>query len=137
MRSGPHQMNIGWRVFSSSRTAVRSVCGQASGGPREVAAQSKARVSAPISPPLARKPCPSGAASASTGRGVGWAGRKGVLLAAGLLVVGRLGLLQKAEAGAHHLAHAAIPAGCNPSVDEGFEPGRESLFECASAPDPI
>jgi hypothetical protein len=48
-------MNIGWPVLSIRRTVVRSACGQPSGGPSEVADQSWARISAPISPPPARK----------------------------------------------------------------------------------
>src|SRR6266404_4030218 len=55
MRSGPHQINIGWLVLSRIRTAVRRLCGQPSGGPSGFAAQSKLRVNAPISPPPARK----------------------------------------------------------------------------------
>src|SRR5712664_2118125 len=55
MSSGPHQMNIGWLVFSRMRTAVRKLCGHASGGPSGLADQSYARVNAPISPPPARK----------------------------------------------------------------------------------
>src|SRR5215210_2950109 len=106
MRSRPHQMNIGWRVFSSSRTAVRRVCGQASGGPSGVAAQSKALIRAPISPPLRRKPCPYGAASASIGRRIGGAGRADLILAPG-----RLRFLEEAEGGADHLAGAAVAAG--------------------------
>src|SRR5712692_2318081 len=55
MRFGPHQMNIGWLVFSRMRTAVRKLCGQASGGPSGPADQSCARINAPISSPPARK----------------------------------------------------------------------------------
>src|SRR6266478_2619136 len=52
---GPHQMNIGWLVFSRMRNAVRKLCGQVSGVPSGLADQSYARVNAPISPPPARK----------------------------------------------------------------------------------
>src|ERR1700679_2068578 len=55
MSCGPHQMNIGWLVLSSSRTAVRRLCGQVSGRPSGLNDQSWARISAPISPPPARK----------------------------------------------------------------------------------
>src|SRR6185369_1305929 len=55
MRSLPHQMNIGWRVVRTSRTVTRRLCGHVSGGPSGVFDQSNARVSAPISPPSARK----------------------------------------------------------------------------------
>src|SRR5260370_18011935 len=55
MRSGPPQINIGWLLLSRMRTAVRRLCGQASGFPSGVADQSYSRVSAPISPPPARK----------------------------------------------------------------------------------
>src|SRR3954453_16627371 len=48
-------MNIGWLVLSRMRTAVRRLCGQPSGDPIGVFDQSCARVSAPISPPPARK----------------------------------------------------------------------------------
>ena len=48
-------MNIGWLVLSRIRTAVRRLCGHVSGFPNGVADQLKARVSAPISPPPARK----------------------------------------------------------------------------------
>src|SRR5476649_712246 len=46
---------MGWREASMMRRQVRSVCGQDSGGPSGVDAQSKARMAAPISPPPARK----------------------------------------------------------------------------------
>src|ERR1700728_2545564 len=55
MSCGPHQMNIGWLVFSRIRKAVRRLCGQVSGLPSGLADQLYARVSAPISPPPARK----------------------------------------------------------------------------------
>src|SRR6266851_6802622 len=55
MRSGPHQMNIGWLVLSKIRTAVRRLCGQVSGFPSGLLDQSSARINAPISPPPARK----------------------------------------------------------------------------------
>src|SRR5882757_3172790 len=55
MSFGPHQMNIGWLVFSRMRNAVRKLCGQCSGVPSGLADQSYARVNAPISPPPARK----------------------------------------------------------------------------------
>src|SRR5665647_394179 len=55
MRSGPHQIHIGWLVLSRMRNAVRRLCGQDSGFPSGVADQSWARVNAPISPPPARK----------------------------------------------------------------------------------
>src|SRR6266849_1218153 len=55
MSFGPHQMNIGWLVFSRMRNAVRKLCGQVSGVPSGLADQSYARVNAPISPPPARK----------------------------------------------------------------------------------
>src|SRR5882724_3102629 len=55
MSVGPHQMNIGWLVFSRMRNAVRKLCGQVSGVPSGLADQSYARVNAPISPPPARK----------------------------------------------------------------------------------
>ena len=40
MSSRPHQMNIGWLVLSSMRTAVRRLCGQVSGFPSGRADQS-------------------------------------------------------------------------------------------------
>src|ERR1700691_4421621 len=46
---------MGWRETSRMRRQVRSVRGQLSGGPSGVAAQLKARMAAPISPPPARK----------------------------------------------------------------------------------
>src|SRR6266849_4328666 len=55
MSVGPHQMNIGWLVFSRMRNAVRKLCGHVSGVPSGLADQSYARVNAPISPPPARK----------------------------------------------------------------------------------
>src|ERR1700738_3196876 len=55
MSPSPHQMNIGWLVLSKMRSAVRKLCGQVSGSPSALPAQSYARVSAPISPPPARK----------------------------------------------------------------------------------
>src|SRR3954451_13953781 len=48
-------MYIGWPELRISRTAVRSGGGQLSGGPSGVERQSFARMSASISPPLARK----------------------------------------------------------------------------------
>src|SRR5580704_1233679 len=60
MSCGPHQMNIGWLVLSRIRTAVRRLCGQVSGGPSGLADQGYARVSAPISPPPARKSAEAG-----------------------------------------------------------------------------
>jgi hypothetical protein len=48
-------MNIGWLVFNRIRSAVRRLCGQVSGFPSGLADQLYARVSAPISPPPARK----------------------------------------------------------------------------------
>src|SRR5260370_20539240 len=48
-------MNIGWLVLSKMRSAVRRLCGQVSGFPSGAADQSYARISAPISPPPARK----------------------------------------------------------------------------------
>src|SRR5665213_1993710 len=48
-------MNIGWLVLSTSRTAVRRLCGQLSGRPSGVDDQSRARINAPISPPPTRK----------------------------------------------------------------------------------
>src|SRR5580698_10994469 len=60
MRSSPHQMNIGCLVFNRIRNAVRKLCGQVSGFPSELADQSYARVSAPISPPPARKSAEAG-----------------------------------------------------------------------------
>src|SRR5260370_36489379 len=60
MRSGPPQINIGWLLLSRMRTAVRRLCGQASGFPSGVADQSYSRVSAPISPPPARKSAEAG-----------------------------------------------------------------------------
>src|SRR5258708_4801040 len=58
MRSGPHQMNIGWPVLSSNRTVTRRLCGHLSGDPSEELFQSYARISAPISPPPAKKSSP-------------------------------------------------------------------------------
>src|SRR6202158_1817331 len=55
MSPSPHQMNIGWLVLSRMRSAVRRLCGQVSGFPSGLADQSYARISAPISPPPARK----------------------------------------------------------------------------------
>src|SRR5882672_7456987 len=55
MSFGPHQMNIGWLVFSRMRNAVRKLCGHVSGVPSGLADQAYARVNAPISPPPARK----------------------------------------------------------------------------------
>src|SRR5688572_11555428 len=46
-------MNIGWRVASIRRTAVRRPCGQLSGAPSGRADQSWARIRSPISPPPA------------------------------------------------------------------------------------
>src|SRR5476649_2200426 len=60
MRSGPHQMNIGWLVLSRMRTAVRKLCGQVAGSPSGLDDQSCARVNAPISPPPARKSAEAG-----------------------------------------------------------------------------
>src|ERR1700722_584304 len=48
-------MNIGWREVRTSRTVTRRLCGHAWGEPSEVFDQSKARVSAPSSPPPAKK----------------------------------------------------------------------------------
>src|SRR5258708_6773909 len=48
-------MNIGWLVLSRMRMAVRRLCGHAAGGPSGLDAQSYARISAPTSPPAARK----------------------------------------------------------------------------------
>src|SRR5215207_1466781 len=55
MSSGPHQMNIGWREVRTSRTVTRRLCGHVSGEPSEDFDQSNPLVSAPISPPPARK----------------------------------------------------------------------------------
>src|SRR3712207_1147833 len=49
-------MNIGWFECSITPTRVLSSTGQLSGVPRDVAAQSWARIKAPISPPPERKP---------------------------------------------------------------------------------
>lgn len=46
---------MGRLVLRSNRNIVRSGCGQVSGGPSGVVSQSCARISAPISPPAARK----------------------------------------------------------------------------------
>jgi hypothetical protein len=53
MSSGPHQMNIGWREWTTMATADLRLCDQRDIGPRGVAAQSKRPIRAPISPPLA------------------------------------------------------------------------------------
>src|SRR5215469_5024698 len=45
---------MGWREASMMRRQVLSVRGQLSGGPKGVAAQLKARMAAPISPPPER-----------------------------------------------------------------------------------
>jgi len=48
-------MNMGWRVFSISRTVRRRLWGQVAGLPNVEFRQSWARINAPISPPLSRK----------------------------------------------------------------------------------
>src|ERR1700710_365513 len=53
------------------RMVVLRACGQVSGGPTGVAAQSWQRISAPISPPSARKPGLLEEASAPTERRIG------------------------------------------------------------------
>ena len=53
------------------RMVVLRACGQVPGGPTGVAAQSWARISAPISPPPARKPGLLEEASAPTERRIG------------------------------------------------------------------
>src|SRR5215469_5666253 len=51
MKSGPHHTIMGKLFTSSIRIMVCNVTGQSSGDPSEVDDQSKARISAPISPP--------------------------------------------------------------------------------------
>src|ERR1700712_369177 len=67
MRSGPHQINIGWFVLSRSLKASFSAADQPSGAPIAVADQSKWRIRAPISPPPARKTASFGLAKSCIG----------------------------------------------------------------------
>src|SRR5713226_8308763 len=53
--SGPHQSDMGKREFRQILTASFRASGQVSGAPSSVSDQDFARISAPISPPPARK----------------------------------------------------------------------------------
>src|SRR5687768_835992 len=61
MNSGPQKSTIWALEGSRMLTALRRLWGQRSGGPRGVVDQSKARISAPSSPPPSRKEVPPGA----------------------------------------------------------------------------
>src|SRR6185437_10572221 len=50
----PQPIQIGWRDVSMMRTQVLRLCGQCSGEPRGVDAQSNVRIRSPISPPPAK-----------------------------------------------------------------------------------
>src|SRR5918999_482699 len=53
--SGPHQSDMGKRELRQMLTAIFRASGHVSGGPSSVSDQDFARMSAPISPPSARK----------------------------------------------------------------------------------
>src|SRR5215218_7424559 len=97
--------------------AVRSGCGQVSGGPRGVANQSYARMSAPISPPPSRKAELAGGSLRPCMRS---SGCEGVLPAP----VPRVLTLKEPQAGPHHLACVLVLPGSHLGPDERVQLGR-------------
>src|ERR1700709_2202568 len=96
------------------RMVFLRACGQVSGGPTGVAAQSWQRISAPISPPPARKPGLLEEVSAPTGRRIGmvW------------LLSSRRALLSvrnEARRGANHLTGVLVTSRSNLISDKGIQ----------------
>src|SRR4051812_2131927 len=101
-------------------TAVRRECGQVCGSPKGDVDQSWARISAPIAPPPKRK---SGAAGATPLGSLSCIrelpdGLQPALQAA-------LPLIEEPQGGTNDFACAAVAAGGDLAVDEGFELRRE------------
>src|SRR3978361_1981361 len=96
------------------RMVVLRACGQVSGGPTGVAAQSWQRISAPISPPPASKPGLLEEASAPMRLrgGIVW-----------LLAIRRasLSVRNAARSGANHLTGVLVTSRSNLTPDEGIQ----------------
>src|SRR4051794_31321610 len=109
------------RELRQVESAERRDCGQVRGSLSGVAAQSRPRISAPISPPPARKPNVCGTVLLR----LEGCRSSSVLRILAPLPAGYLRVLQHTEGSAHDLAGAAVAAGRDTPVDEGFELGRE------------